>query len=71
MVQANVSQCANPECHRPFRKLGEGRLYVRHQAGSAACQKALWLCGECAIRFELRFDRKQQEFRLVRHRHVA
>ncbi len=71
MVHANVSQCANPECHREFRKLGEGRLYVRRLEGEREGQKALWLCGECTVRYELRYDRKQQEFRLVRHRHVA
>lgn len=73
MKNADVSQCANPECSRPFKKLGEGKLFVRpvQDSGSGAKQKALWLCEYCAQEFDLRYDRRQQEYHMVRRRHVA
>jgi hypothetical protein len=71
MVNANVSKCANPECEQPFRKLGEGKLYVRRLEQGESKQKALWLCAECCLQFDLRYDRRRQEFHLVRHRRVA
>jgi hypothetical protein len=71
MVDASVSKCANPECEQKFRKLGEGKLYVRRLEQGETRQKALWLCSECAGQFDLRYDRRKQEFHLVRHRRVA
>jgi hypothetical protein len=73
MENANVASCANPECGMEFKRLGEGKLFVR-PAGkndTEMTQKALWLCPECAEQFDLRFDRRQQEYSLVRRRHVA
>lgn len=71
MVSASLSKCANPECETPFRKLGEGKLYVRRPEKGAAQQKALWLCAACVEVFDLRYDRRKQEFVLVKHRRVA
>jgi hypothetical protein len=73
MENANLASCASPECGKEFKRLGEGKLFVR-PAGSndtGQTQKALWLCPECAGHFDLRFDRGQQEYSLIRHRHVA
>ncbi len=73
MENANLASCANPECRNEFRRLGEGKLFVR-PAGTSEKepkQKALWLCPECARDFDLRFDRRLDEYRLVRHRHAA
>jgi hypothetical protein len=73
MKNTNVSQCANPECGRKFKRLGEGKLFVR-QAGKddqGPMQKALWLCASCMEHFDLRYDRRQQEYHLVRRKRVA
>jgi hypothetical protein len=73
MKNANVSQCANPECERQFKRLGEGKLFVRptEKNDQGLTQKALWLCEICVEKFDLRYDKRQQEFLLVRRRHAA
>lgn len=73
MENANLASCANPECGKEFKRLGEGKLFVRPAGKSEneTTQKALWLCPECAQRFDLRYDPRLQEYRLVRQRHVA
>jgi hypothetical protein len=73
MVNANVSKCANPQCPQEFKKLGEGKLFVRRseKGDKEAKQTALWLCEACAVQFDLRYDRRQQEYHLVRRRQVA
>jgi hypothetical protein len=72
-ADANVSRCANPECDHKFKRLGEGKLFVRPSGKSdnGLTQKALWLCPECAQQFDLRYDRRLQEYHLIRHRRVA
>ncbi len=73
MKNADVSKCANPQCDRVFKRLGEGKLFVRaaEMSESGATQKTLWLCELCSKQFDLRFDRRQKEFRMVRHRRAA
>jgi len=73
MENANVAICANPECGNEFKRLGEGKLFVRpaRKNDSGTAQKALWLCPECARHFDLRYDRHLEEYSLVRRRHVA
>jgi hypothetical protein len=73
MENANVATCANPECGKEFRRLGEGKLFVRPAGKNdpGTTQKALWLCPECALHFDLRYDSRQQEYSLVRRRNVA
>jgi len=70
MDNANVSQCANPECTREFKRLGEGKLFVRHsrKEDRGLTQKALWLCPVCAQHLDLRYDRRKQQYSLVRRR---
>jgi len=69
----NISQCANPQCEQEFKKLGEGKLYVRRaeRGDKGLAQKALWLCPVCAEQFDLHYDKRKQEYSLVRHRRVA
>ncbi len=73
MKGANISVCANPPCGQEFKRLGEGKLFVRPAEKNATglTQKALWLCPACAEHFDLRYDRRQQEYHLVRHRRAA
>ena len=73
MKNANISQCANPECMQEFTRLGEGKLFVRPggRGDKGLKQKALWLCQNCAEQFDLRFDRREQEYHMVRRRSVA
>lgn len=73
MKDANISQCANPECGKEFKRLGEGKLFVRPAGKNdkGLTQKALWLCELCVEKFDLRYDRRLQEFHLVRRRHAA
>ena len=70
MIDANVSKCANPQCENKFKKMGEGKLFVRRaeKGDKDSTQKALWLCSTCVTQFDLRFDRRQREFHLVRRR---
>jgi hypothetical protein len=72
-ADANVSRCANPQCEQEFKRLGEGKLFVRPsgQNDGGVTQKTLWLCPACARQFDLRYDRRQHEYHLVRHRRVA
>jgi hypothetical protein len=72
-ADTGVSQCANPECSEEFKRLGEGKLFVRRSkvSDNGLTQKALWLCPACTEQFDLRYDRRQQEYRLVRRRRVA
>ena len=73
MVDANLSTCANPECEHEFKKLGEGRLYVRRpeKGDKESTQKTLWLCATCVEHFDLRYDRRKREFHLVKRRKAA
>jgi hypothetical protein len=73
MVNANVSKCANPQCEHEFKKLGDGKLFVRRaeKGDKDSKQKALWLCADCSLRFDLRYDRRLQEYLLVRRRRAA
>jgi hypothetical protein len=73
MIDANVSKCANPQCDQEFKKLGEGKLFVRRaeKGDKESTQKALWLCNTCAEQFDLRYDRRVQEYHLVRRRRAA
>lgn len=73
MKDANVSTCANPQCEQKFKRLGDGKLYVRpaEKSDSGITQKALWLCSGCAESFDLRYDRRKQEYRLVRLKKAA
>jgi len=73
MHNADVSKCANPQCGKEFKRLGEGKLFVRPATKNEKgfTQKALWLCPQCAEQFDLRYDRRQQEYQLIRHPHVA
>jgi hypothetical protein len=73
MEKANLASCANPECRNEFKRLGEGKLFVRpaEKDDTGLKQKALWLCAECAQHFDLRYDRHLQEYSLIRRRRVA
>jgi hypothetical protein len=69
----DVSQCANPECDRHFRRLGEGKLWVfpifdPKPWGLPAHlrQKVVWLCDECAEEMYVRIDRKRHVIQLAR-----
>jgi hypothetical protein len=68
-----LSQCANPQCSKPFLKLREGKLFLveteglgRSDAASAAPVRArqpqrrvehYWLCDSCAAQWTLIYDR--------------
>ncbi len=70
MSEPTVSKCANPDCDAKFRRLGEGRLYLRpsHTPDSRAenrVLKALWVCSDCSARFNVRFDEAAQTFVLI------
>jgi hypothetical protein len=73
MKNTNISECANPQCNEEFKRLGEGKLYVRPADKSiqGTSQTAVWLCPNCSEQFDLRYDRRQQEYNLVRRRRVA
>lgn len=73
MKKTNVSHCANPECGHEFRRLGEGKLFVRpaEKDEKGLTQKTRWLCAACAELFDLRYDHRKREFHLVNRRRAA
>jgi hypothetical protein len=73
MESANISTCANPQCDAEFKRLGEGKLFVRRaeKGDKELTQKARWLCSSCAERFDLRYDRHKEEYSLLTRRRVA
>jgi hypothetical protein len=73
MKNANVSKCANPQCGQEFKRLGEGKVFVRPAGknNKGMTQKALWLCSACMEEFDLRYDRRLQEYQLVSRRRAA
>jgi hypothetical protein len=68
MNNADVSRCANPECGVAFKRMGEGKLFVRPAASGhrGLTQKALWLCPQCALQFDLNYDRHLRQYQLIR-----
>jgi hypothetical protein len=72
MKNASVSKCANPQCEQEFKRLDEGKLYVRpNPKNNGLAQKALWLCPACLRQFELHYDRHKHEYRMIRRSPVA
>ena len=73
MKKTNVSTCANPECEKKFKRPGEGKLFVQPTGKRRAewRQKRFGYVPACAKRFDLRYDRRQHEYHLVRRRRVA
>jgi hypothetical protein len=66
-----LAKCANPNCSAPFRYLREGKLFqVERDEGNTPILRGprarpradrrveyFWLCGMCAARVTLAFDR--------------
>jgi hypothetical protein len=73
MENAGISTCANPQCGAEFKRLGEGKLFVRRaeKGDKESTQKALWLCASCAGHFDLRYDRQKREYVLITRRRLA
>jgi hypothetical protein len=67
-----VERCANPTCAATFRRLGDGRLFVKEvHVDSASDGKTLsrqlhyfWLCSSCCRTMTLTAE-KGTEFRVV------
>ena len=75
MSQPRVSHCANPKCGAEFKRLGEGKLFIKPDNpkanATALRQKVIWLCSVCAREFEIDFDHSHQSYRLVRRERIA
>lgn len=73
MKNPKISTCANPQCATEFKRLGEGKLFVRRaeKGERESTQKVLWLCPNCAEHFDLRYDRNKEEYSLVTRRRAA
>jgi hypothetical protein len=73
MKNAGVSKCANPQCEQEFKRLDEGKLYVRRSQKNVngLAQRALWLCPACSKQFELRYDRQKHEYHMIQRSPVA
>ncbi len=48
-----VAKCANPRCNHGFRYVSQGKLYL---FGRQSIEQTLWLCPQCASRFDLVLD---------------
>jgi hypothetical protein len=68
MQNRSVSTCANPTCDAKFKRLGDGKLFVRpaQKESDSGTQKVLWLCSRCSQEWDLKYDRRKQTFQLVR-----
>ena len=69
---SDLKTCANPECTKPFRRFGEGKIFVfpvedpEHWGLPChAKQKVVWLCSRCAATIYVRLDRKQHRVQVV------
>lgn len=72
MKNASISRCANPQCEQKFKRMDEGKLYVRPNPKSGGgAQKALWLCPACSREFELHYDRHNRQYHMIRRSTVA
>ena len=72
----SVAQCANPNCSTEFRRLGDGKLFVKTLKKATGpmglSQRTAWLCNKCCEEgFDLRFDRKSETFQLIHRRKAA
>ncbi len=72
----SVAKCANPECKTEFRRLGEGKLFVKTLKKATGLnglsQRAAWLCNRCCDEgYDLRFDRRSENFQLISRRKAA
>ncbi len=72
----SVAKCANPDCKTEFRRLGDGKLFVKtlkKATGPAGLsQRAAWLCNRCCESgYDLRFDSKIESFQLIHRRKAA
>lgn len=67
MNHTKVSHCANPKCGAEFKRLGEGKLFVRpvNPTANGLHQKAIWLCDSCAQKYDMAFDKSHHSFKLV------
>jgi hypothetical protein len=61
-----VSKCANPQCDKPFHYLHEGKLFrlmfrypFRRFRSKEYRVEYLWLCGECAPKYSLSWNRNR------------
>jgi hypothetical protein len=75
-LQMSVAKCANPDCKAEFRRLGDGKLFVKTLKNATGLnglsQRAAWLCNRCCDNgFDLRFDRRTETFNLITHRKAA
>lgn len=48
-----VAKCANPRCDHGFRYVSQGKLFL---FGRHSIEQTLWLCPQCASRFEIVLD---------------
>ena len=72
----SVAKCANPDCKTEFRRLGEGKLFVKTLKKAVGptglMQRAAWLCNRCCDGgFDLRFDWKSESFHLISRKKAA
>lgn len=72
----SVAKCANPDCKTEFRRLGDGKLFVKTLKKAVGptglSQRAAWLCNRCCNGgYDLRFDRKSETFQLISHKKAA
>ena len=72
----SVAKCANPKCSTEFRRLGEGKLFVKTlkkaTGPNGLSQRTAWLCNRCCESgCDLRFDRRTETFQLISRRKAA
>jgi hypothetical protein len=72
----SVAKCANPNCATEFRRLGDGKLFVKTLKKASGpmglSQRAAWLCNRCCEGgHDLRFDRRTEMFQLASRRKAA
>ncbi len=74
----NLETCANPDCSATFKKLGDGVLFACAVEDPRAWglpreakQKVVWLCEDCAERFDLAFDGSRRQVILHLRRPLA
>lgn len=67
-----LGKCANPDCNAEFKRLGSGKIFTQGVSDPEAWglphnirQKVVWLCSNCAMTKDVRFDQEHCQVVIV------
>jgi len=73
MRACGLRKCANSDCKAEFKRLGTGEIYTAPASHPEAWglppnvkQKVVWLCSQCALTKQVKFDQHHCKVLIVR-----